>query len=321
MARRVDLTAELEDIERNGGDGTLRVARAQTLDVSRLDRMFFPEAGYTKGDLMRYYARVAPVLLPVMANRPLVLKRSPAGVQGQTFFQQNAPKDAPRTVHVAAITSEAGTVHRRIVGGTLATLLYTVQLGCISVDPWHSRLRSLDFADYAMLDLDPGPEAPFKRVVEVAQWIKDALDAASLTAAIKTSGSRGLHIVVPLPPRTSYDVALLLAQRLATAVSQAHPTAATIERSLKARPSGSVYVDYLQNARGKSLAAAYCVRARPLATVSTPLEWSELTPDLDPGRFTIATVPKRIEALGDLWHTAMHRRNAPRIVLAVLGRG
>lgn len=317
-----DLSAALERIEHTSGTGVLRIARGNTLDVSNLDRVFFPETGYTKGDLMRYYMHVASVILPVMADRPLVLKRSPAGVDGQTFFQQNAPKDVPSAVRVAPIESETGAVHQRIVGGTLATLLYTVQLGCISVDPWHSRLRSLDFADYAVLDLDPGPEAPFERVIEVARWIKDALAARHLTAALKTSGSRGLHIVVPLPPRITYDVALLLAERVATDVATAHPTAATIERSLKARPRDTVYVDYLQNARGKSLAAPYCVRARPLATVSTPLDWSELTSALDPARFTITTMPARIETAGDLWRASMSHRNGPRIVRAAAeGRG
>lgn len=312
----MELSTQIERISHSSGDGTLRIARGTSLAVSHLDRVFFPEAGYTKGDVMCYYTGVAQALLPVMANRPLVLKRSPAGVDGQTFFQQNAPKDAPSVVRVASVESETGTAHQRIIGGTLATLLYTVQLGCISVDPWHSRLRSLDSADYAVLDLDPGPEAPFPRVVEVARWIKDALDERSLVAGIKTSGSRGLHIVLPLPPRTPYGVALLLAELIAVDVARTHPFAATTERSLKARPPQGVYVDYLQNARGKSLAAAYCVRARPQATVSAPLHWSELTPDLDPGRFTIATMPSRLEAVGDIWRTAMGHGNSVRAIRA-----
>jgi len=315
-APAVDLVRQIDRIVRSGGDGQLRIADGQTLDVSNLDREFFPQPGYTKGDLMRYYARVAPVILPVMSDRPLVLKRSPMGVDGETFFQQNPPEHTPRGVRLMSIESEAGRVHQRIVGGDLATLLFTVQLGCISVDPWHSRVRSLAFADYSVLDLDPGPSAPFSRVVEVAQWVKAQLDALSLVAAIKTSGSRGLHIVMPLPPKTAYSVALMLAQHIAERVALAHPEAATVERALKARPPGCVYVDYLQNARGKSLAAAYCVRARPMATVSAPLEWTELTTDLDPGRFTLETMPRRLAAVGDVWRTAMRRKNGVRAVRA-----
>ena len=315
-APAADLIQQIDRIMQSGGDGQLRIARGQTLDVSNLDREFFPQPGYTKGDLMRYYVRMASVILPVMADRPRVLKRSPMGVDGETFFQQNAPEHTPRGVRLISIESDGGRVHERIVGGNLVTLLYTVQLGCISVDPWHSRAQSLDFADYSVLDLDPGPSVPFSRVVEVAQWVKGELDALSLVAAIKTSGSRGLHIVLPLPPRTAYAVASMLAQRVAERVALSHPGSATVERALKARPPGSVYVDHLQNARGKSLAAAYCVRARPTATVSAPLEWAELTTDLDPGRFTLDTMPQRIAAMGDIWHAAMQRRNGVRAVRA-----
>jgi bifunctional non-homologous end joining protein LigD len=265
---------------------------------------------------MRYYARVAPALVPVMKGRPLVLKRSPDGIQGETFFQQKAPEHAPRVVRVETVESDDGEAQERVVGRDVATLLYTVQLGCISVDPWHSRVGSLDAADYTVLDLDPGPRAPFRRVVEVARWVKEELDALSLHGALKTSGSRGLHIVLPLPARTSYDVALLLAQLVATRVATAHPRVATVERSLSARPPTTVYVDYLQNAKGKSLAAAYCVRAKPGATVSTPLDWGELTPDLDPHAFTIETVPARLAKLGDIWDSALRRKNTYRAIRA-----
>jgi bifunctional non-homologous end joining protein LigD len=316
-ARTRDVVTQLEQIEHSGGTGSLRGASGTTLAISSLDKVLFPEQGYTKGDVMRYYARVASVILPVMAGRPLVLKRSPAGLSGTMFFQQNAPRDVPAAVRTAAIERKAGDVRTRIVGGSLATLLYTVQIGCISVDPWHSRVRSLDTADYAVLDLDPGPHTPFSRIVEVAQTIKAELDTLALAAGLKTSGSRGLHIVLPLPRGASYDTAALLAERLAQRVVDARPDLATVERSLDARPPGTVYVDHLQNARGKSLAAAYCLRARPGATVSAPLAWSELTADLDPAAFTIHTMPRRIETLGDLWGSAMRGRNTRRNVRAV----
>jgi bifunctional non-homologous end joining protein LigD len=187
-----------------------------------------------------------------------------------------------------------------------------VQLGAVSVDPWHARVGSLDAVDYTVLDLDPGPSASFARVVDVARWVKEELDALGLHAALKTSGSRGLHIAVPLPARTAPDTALLLAELVATRVASAHPKAATVERAVRARPAAAVYVDYLQNVPGKTVAGAYAVRARPGATVSTPLAWNELRDDLEPGSFTLRTLPARLDAVGDLWRAAMRRPNSVR---------
>lgn len=307
---------QLDAIEHAGGAGTVKVARGATLDVSSLDKVFFPKEGYTKGDLMRYYARVARYLLPLIADRPLVLKRTPDGVGGETFFQQKAPEHVPDGVQVEEIPAGEGEPQRRVVGGALVTLLYLVQLGCISVDPWLSRVGSLGDADMAILDLDPGPRAPFSRVIRVAGWVREELDALGLNAAVKTSGSRGLHIALPLPARTTYETALLLAQLVATRVAAAHPREATVERALKSRPPAAVYVDYLQNAEGKSVAAAYCARAVPGASVSTPLDWSELREGLDPRAFTIETVPGRLAAVGDIWGAAMRRRNSVKGIRA-----
>jgi bifunctional non-homologous end joining protein LigD len=307
---------QLDLIEHEGGSGTIELARGISLDVSNLDKVFFPADGYTKGDVMRYYARVAPAILAAMRDRPLVLKRSPGGIAGQTFFQQRPPEHLPDGVRVEAVTAADGEPQERIVGGDLATLLYTVQIGCISVDPWFSRVSSEDQADYTILDLDPGPRAPFSRIVQVARWIREELDALELRAALKTSGSRGLHIAIPLPSRTSYETALLLAQLVATRVATRHPKEATVERSVKARPPATVYVDYLQNVKGKSVAAAYCVRAKPGATVSTPLGWDELEPGLDPRDFTIQSVPGRLATVGDIWSSALRRRNSAAAVRA-----
>ena len=161
-----------------------------------------------------------------------------------------------------------------------------------------------------MIDLDPGPRAKFDRVVEVATFVKEELDRLGLKAAIKTSGASGLHIFLPLPARTSNESALLVAQIVATRVALAHPKEATVERTVAERPKSTVYVDYLQNVLGKSVAAAYAVRARPGATVSTPLNWNELTTSLDPRDFTIETVPERFERVGDLWSPALKSRNS-----------
>jgi len=223
-------------------------------------------------------------------------------------------------VRVETIEDADGDRVERLVGGSLATLLYQVQLGTISVDPWHARVQSLDFADWSVIDLDPGPRAKFERVVEVATWVKEELDQLGLRAAIKTSGASGLHIFLPLPPRTSNESALLVAQIVATRVAQAHPKEATVERGVAARPKSTVYVDYLQNVLGKSVAAAYAVRARPGATVSTPLEWSELTPRLDPADFTVETVAARFARVGDLWAAGLKERNSSAALKALTTR-
>jgi bifunctional non-homologous end joining protein LigD len=302
-----DVVDELARIEREGGDGV--VALPASLEVSNLGKVFFPEDGYTKGHLMRYYARMAPFVLPVVADRPLVLKRYPNGIHGKAFYQQRAPDDVPDGVRVETVRNDEGEEQARIIGGDLLTLLWTVQLGAVSVDPWLSRVQTCDDADVAIIDLDPGPEASFARVVDVARWTKEELDELGLRAALKTSGATGIHICLPLPPRTSYETAQTLAQLVASRVADRHPEEATLERSVKARPADAVYVDYLQNIRGKTVAGAYAVRARPGATVSTPLDWSELTDQLDPRRFTIETIPGRVAATGDLWAEALRSTN------------
>jgi bifunctional non-homologous end joining protein LigD len=311
---------QLTAIERDGGDGTVQIKRGLALRVSSLGKIYFPDDGYTKGDVMRYYARIAPQILPVIADRPLVLKRTPEGIGGEVFFQQKPPEHVPPVVRVGTVVNDDGVSAERIVGGDLATLLYTVQIGCVSVDPWESRIDSLDAMDYTILDLDPGPRATFDRVVEVARWVKEELDERGLRAAVKTSGSRGLHVVIPLPLRTPYEAGLLLAQLIATRVADAHKRDATVERSVKARPPAAVYVDYLQNVKGKSVAGAYCVRAKPGATVSTPLQWKELNGRLDPRELTIETVPRRIVKLGDIWSSALKTRNTGAAIRAAADR-
>ena len=309
------IVAQLEEIEQSSGDGVLDFGKGRKLSVSNLGKIFFPKERVSKGDLMRYYASIAEYILPVIADRPLVLKRFPSGIEGQSFYQQNAGASVPDGVRVETITSDAGEKQQRIVGGDLLTLLYTIQLAAVSVDPWHSRIGSLDFADYTIVDLDPGPRANFARVVQVAHWCKEVIESYKLTAAIKTSGSTGLHIYIPLPPKTPTEAATLVAQVVATRVAEQHPREATIERSVKARGGATVYVDYLQNIKGKTIAGAYCVRAKPAATVSTPLRWDELDEGLDIRDFTIESVPARLRKIGDIWGPAMKKKNSLKLLL------
>ena len=314
------IVSQLDEIERAKGDGTLEISRGVTLAVSSLGKVFFPQERITKGDLMRYYARVASSILPIMRDRPLVLKRYPDGIEGQSFYQQKAPEHAPPGVRVETIQNERGERQRRFIGGDLATLLYTIQLGAISVDPWHSRVPKLELADFTILDLDPGPKAPFSRVTEVAVLVREELDTLGVHAVAKTSGASGLHVVLPLTPGVPDETAVLAAQIVATRVVARASTIATIERAVAARPPGAVYVDYLQNIRGKTVAGAYSVRARPGATVSTPIEWSELDTSLDPRDFTIETVPDRVARLGDIWARDMKKGNSVRAFLGARPR-
>ncbi|HEX8942449.1 MAG TPA: DNA ligase D [Gemmatimonadaceae bacterium] len=314
-AERVAL--RLEAIERDGGSGVLDLPTG-ALEVSNLDKIFFPKTKHTKGDLMRFYARIAPHLLPAIADRPLVMKRFPNGVRGKAFYQQRAPADRPASVRVEPVADEGLTTQDRIIGGDLATLLYVVQLGAISIDPWHSRVQSVQYADYAIIDLDPGPRASFSRVIEVAHAVKAVLDDLGLHAVPKTSGASGVHIVLPLDRGVPNDGARIVAEMVARRVADRKPKIATVERWVKSRPSGAVYVDFLQNIRGKTVAGVYSVRAQPQPSVSTPLAWSELTEDLDPSTFTIDTVLPRFRRIGDLWAKGM---KTPNSLDGILGHG
>src|SRR5207248_6423716 len=294
-----DIVRQLERLEAGEGDGELTFGRGKFLHVSSLGKIFFEDAAITKGDLMRYYAAVAPVLLPLLKDRPLILKRYPNGIAGPSFFQQNVGAH-PAGVRVAEVSSDDGERALRLIGGDLPTLLYTVQLGTIAVHPWQSRLPEVEYADYSTVDLDPGKGVAFARVVELAGRIRDELEELELSAALKTSGSRGLHIVLPMPTRTSYARSAAIADHIARRVAEQYPRLATLERGIQQRPMGTIYVDAKQNARGKSVASAYSVRERPGAPVSAPLQWSDLGAKLRIEDFTIATMPRRLDAVGDL---------------------
>lgn len=303
------MVAQLRTIENGSGSGTLHFPGGETLAVTNLSKIYFPEERYTKGDVMRYYASVARTILPLVKDRPLVLKRYPDGIGKPPFFQQNAPRDVPKGVRSALVPSSEGK-SRRIIGGDLPTLLYAVQLGAIDVHPWLSRVGSLDAADFAVLDLDPTLHASFARVAKVARRILESLDQAGYRAAVKTSGSRGVHIFVAMPPRTSYAQAQDFARTVATAVAEAHPKEATIERAIARRPRGTVYIDFLQNAEGKSVAAAFSVRARAGAPVSMPIAATELAGTLRIEDFTIANAASQAGRRGKQW-VALARYRPP----------
>ena len=311
-----DVEAQLTAIERGSGEGELDLGRGVTLHVSSLGKVYFREAGITKGALMRYYTRVSLVLLPEIAGRPLVLKRYPDGVGGPMFFQQDAGPHVPDVIATKALRTEEKGDRLRIIGGDLVTLLYTVQLGAIEVHPWLSRVPDVESPDRCLIDLDPGDDVPFSAVVELARDVLRVTEECGLSAAVKTSGSSGIHLVIALPPRTSYETSARLAMQIAQVVARARPERATVERSIGARPSGTIYVDALQNARGKSAASAYSVRAKPGATVSAPLAPRELTGRLRMEAFTVKSMPTRLEKVGDLFGEALRAHSTTARALA-----
>jgi len=282
------------------GGGRLELPDGNVLPVSNLAKRMWPQPGISKGDLFRHYLDVAPYILPVLRDRPLIMKRLPDGVDGHSFYQHRAPDDVPAGVRRQAIADDD--VPMRLVGGNLATLLYTVQLASISQDPWFSRAQSPHDADVVAIDLDPMPGVPFARVRDVACWVRDELEGLGVAGHVKTSGSRGLHIFLPMRPGTPFEAGSLFCRLIASVVAGRHAEAATVERAIKRRDASAVYLDCLQNGFGKSLACAYSARASAFAGVSTPLTWQELDGGkLDPRDFTVRTLPGRLRDVGDLW--------------------
>ena len=290
---------QLEEIERGPNAGTLRLPDGHSLEVSNLRKVFWPELKITKGQLMRYYVRVSPYILPVVDDRPLIMKRFPNGIDGKAFYQQRAPDPVPPGVRTATIAGDTD-VPSRIIGGNLMTLLYMTQLAAVSQDPWFSRAQSPDIADHCAIDLDPMPGVKFAWVLDVARWVRDELGKLNVQAFPKTSGASGIHIFVPLRKGTPYEAGQIFCQIVATVVAEKHPKVATVTRSVHARGQ-KVYVDYLQNIEGKSLACAYSARASEFAGASTPLTWNEIDEGFDTRDFTIGTLPGRLAAVGDLW--------------------
>jgi bifunctional non-homologous end joining protein LigD len=294
------LLDQLQDLETRRANGVVNLPGDERLDVSNLHKVFWPKGSLTKGDLMRYYVQVSPCLLRVVADRALVMKRHPNGIAAKAFYQQRAPDPVPDGVRVEVVQGDEG-VPSRLVGGSLKTLLYMTQLAAISQDPWFSRVQSPAIADHVAIDLDPMPEASFSRVLDVARWVRDELATLGATGYPKTSGADGLHIFIPLPPGTPYEAGLIYCQIVATMVARKHAKVATVERAVRARGADMVYVDYLQNIEGKTLASAYSARASDYAGASTPLTWDEIDSGIDRRDFTIRTLPARLQQVGDLW--------------------
>ena len=277
----------------------------RVLRLSNLDKLFWPEEGITKGDLIRYYRDVAPVLVSHLKDRPFTMKRYPDGWKGKFFFQKDAPTHMPdwiKRVEVDVTTRDSPRQRRRIQAPVVndeLSLLWMINMGCIDCNTWYSRIDKPDRPDWVLFDLDPSPDVGFRETVEVALLVKQALDALGLVSFPKTSGSEGMHVLVPIDRRSTYADTRRFAEIVAGAIARAHPGLATTEWT-KAKRRG-VLIDANQNGEGKTIASVYSVRPKPGAPVSTPLRWDEVNDSLDPAAFTTDVVLDRVNADGDLF--------------------
>lgn len=276
--------------------GTKKVSFTNT------DKIFWPDEGYTKGDVIDYYNRMYQYIMPYLKGRPESLKRNPNGINGQAFFQKDAGEHAPEWVDTFKVWSESNDKQiDYIVCNNKPTLLYLANLGCIELNPWNSRTVKPDNPDYCILDLDPSDNNTFDQVIETALAVKEVLDKAGVASYCKTSGATGLHVYIPLGAKYDYEQCRQFAQLVAQMTNELVPDFTTLERSLSKRRKDQLYIDYLQNKKGQTLAAAYSIRPKPGATVSTPLDWKEVKIGLDPHAFNINTIQQRVEKKGDLW--------------------
>ena len=276
------------------------VIEGNRLELTNLDKVFWPEEGYTKGDLIEYYRTVAHCMLPHLLDRPESLYRTPHGITGEGFFQKEAGELPPPWIQTKEIFSKhVDKTIKFFLCQDEATLVFMANLGCIEINPWLSRIQSLNNPDYFVIDLDP-EDIPFEKVIEAALAVREVLDRAEAPSYPKTSGATGIHIYVPLGAKYDYEAAQKFAHVIATLVHHKVPDFTSLLRSPKQRQK-KVYLDFLQNKAGATLAAPYSVRPKPGATVSTPLRWEEVKPGLSPSLFTIRNMPERIEQVGDLF--------------------
>jgi bifunctional non-homologous end joining protein LigD len=265
--------------------------------LTHLEKIYWPQEGYTKGDLIEYYRQVAPYILPYLIDRPQTLHRYPRGIAAPGFFQKDI-EDVPDWIRTERVKHEARDVNYILIDDE-ASLLYVANLGCIELNPFNSRIQSLDHPDYMVIDLDP-ENISFDKVIETAQVVHAVLDEIGAPSVCKTSGATGLHIYVPMRSQYPYEMVSQFAHSIVQVVHARLPAITSLERSPQKRKE-RVYLDYLQNNFGQTLAAPYCVRPKPGAPVSTPLKWSEVKQGLDPAIFTIKTVIKRFNKIGDLF--------------------
>jgi len=283
-------------------------ASGHTVQLTNLEKGFWPKLGITKGDLLRYYASVSSVLLPHLRDRAMVMKRYPNGALGKWFFMKRAPSPRPEWIETCAIEHASGSVIDFPMVQDLASLLWVVNLGCIDLNQWYARCDDVDRPDYLHFDLDPVPGASFARVRETALLVRDALEALGMTVFAKTTGSSGIHLYVPIVRGPLQKRVWTFAKEFARVMESRAPKLVTAEYRVAHRPRGRVLVDYNQNAWGRTLASVYSVRPSPRAAVSTPVTWAEVERGIEIDDFRIDNVPARVKKLGDLWKPLLAAR-------------
>jgi bifunctional non-homologous end joining protein LigD len=285
-------------LDRPKGDLLLEVGR-ERVSVTSLDRIYWPDEKLTKFDLLCFYLQVADRIMPFLKDRPAILQRWPRGIKAPMFFQQDLDS-APDFIKTVRLTNQEGRELDYGVYTTVGSLLHFVNLGTIEQHPWHSTTKRLDKPDWIAIDLDP-KKAPWENVLQVALKVKEVADEIGLEVFPKTSGSSGLHLYVPLKATNEYDRVAEFARLFATEVARRAPKIATVERTIAKRAATQVYVDWMQNARGKSLACVFTARAKPKATVSMPLTWKQISQGVKITDFTITNVPELLKKKGDPW--------------------
>jgi bifunctional non-homologous end joining protein LigD len=289
---------EFLGLKKPKGDLLLEID-GERVSLTSLDRVYWPEEKLTKFDLLCYYLRIGSHIMPFLKDRPAILQRYPRGIKAPMFFQQDL-ESAPAFIKTVHLTNQEGRELDYAVFTTVGSMLHFANQGNIEQHPWHSTIKHLDKPDYVMLDLDP-KQAPWENVLEVALVCKEVLDEVGLPAFPKTSGSSGIHIYLPLKPKLNFGKVAAVAEALAAEVAQRAPKIATVQRSLAKRQKQQVYVDAMQNARGKTIAAPFSARAKPGATVSMPLTWKHIEKGVKISDFTIQNAPQLVEKMGDAW--------------------
>lgn len=290
----------------------------RSFDLSRLDKVLWPQDGYTKGELINYYVEVAPYIIPHLQGRPMVFTRYPDGIDKQSFYQKNAPPSLPEWIKTYPYYSpDSERDINFILVEESATLAWLANQACIEMHPWLSSAASVDYPDFVVFDLDPSPGNTFEQVRTIALLTRRVLNELGLRSYIKTSGSQGLHIYLPVENKYSYEEIRDFGRSVAQIICTMQPDIATVERTVKKR-GAKIYVDYMQNVKGKTLCSAYSVRPRPGATVSAPLDWDEVN-RIKPSDFTIKTILPRIQKVGELFAPVLSDRQPLDTAFSQLG--
>jgi len=289
------------------GSHTLQIA-GRDVRLTNLDKLFWKDERITKGDLIQYYAEVAPVLLPHIRDRAMVMKRYPHGAAGEFLFMKRAPEPRPGWIRTCRIDHDSGNIIDFPVIDDLPSLLWVINLGCIDLNQWYATCDDVNRPDYVHFDLDPGPGASWENVLACGLVVRDALDALKMPSLVKTTGSRGLHVYVPIVRGPVQKDAWTFAKALAVELAARNPALMTSEYRVAKRPKGRVLVDYNQNAWGRTLASIYSVRPRPNAPVSTPVTWREIEKGVRIEDFRMDNVRARIARVGDLWKPLVQKR-------------